>query len=357
MVLLNSDICIAPWNMLRIENNGNCYICTSSFHKISLGNIFEKSFDEIWNGDVIRKIRKNILFKSDYSYCKTELCLKFGEKAVETYGFKFPDNSEEYTNNYPKLVYFAFDSSCNQKCIFCRDKISMMSKDEVEKWNCIFEEKILPIIKYVRIVELNHAGEFMDGMFSKNIIKRMLEVNADIEFNLITNGVSFNEENIKRLGIENKINTIHVSLHSATKQTYKKIFRQDNFGKVIENLGYIKKLKENNKIRNFEIMFVICSLNYKDMPLFIKLAKKISARPSFSLINYNANAKYASNEIEYNITSPLHRNYNDFIRIIKRDIFKEYINNMPPYLLTLDYIGKKQVICNYINYFKREIYR
>ncbi len=353
MVLLNSDICIAPWNMLRIENSGNCYICTSNFHKISLGNIFEKSFDEIWNGNEIRKIRKNILSKNDYSYCKTELCLKFGVNAIESYGFKVPEELEEYTKDYPKLIYFAFDCSCNQKCVFCRDEVSMMSKEEVEKWTNVFEEKILPIIKYVRIVELNHAGEFLDGKFSRNMISKMLEINENLEFNLITNGVSFNEKNIKSLGIENKINTIHVSLHSATRETYKKIFRRDNFNKVIENLEYIKRLKKDNKIKNFEIMFVICSLNYKDILLFINLTKRFFARPSFSLINYNSGAEYASEKIEYEIFSPFHRHYNNFVKILKNDLLKEYMNSLPPHLLTLDYIGKKQVISNYINYFKR----
>jgi len=344
--------------MLRIENNGECYICTSSFHNISLGNIFEKSFEEIWNGKIIQKIRKNIFENSDYSNCRTDLCLKYNEYAIENYQFQNPfdlkDEKYAYYADVPKLIYFAFDYSCKQKCIFCRDKVAMMQNSETEKWKKVFKEKILPIIKYVKIVELNHAGEFLDGSLSLSIIEDMLFINPKLKFNLISNGVSFNKSKIEKLGIQNKINTIHISLHSATKETYKKIFRNDNFDEVIKNIEYISKLKNEGKIKNFEIMFVICSLNYKDMPLFVSLCEKYNARPAFSLMNMNCNSEYGCNKLEYAVFDRNHRDYNKFVKVLKNNSLKKYINSMPPCLSECKYLNPIEVFYNYVAYIKNK---
>ena len=41
------------------------------------------------------------------------------------------------------------------------------------------------------------------------------------------------------------------------------------------------KMKENNEIKQFRMIFVVYSENYKDMPKFVKLAKKYNATAEF----------------------------------------------------------------------------
>ena len=326
------NICIAPWNMLRIEHSGDCYICTSSFQKFNLGNIFEKSFEEIWNGDLISEVRKKIILEGDYSYCRTDLCHKYLKEPAPLLDFSEPDKEKIAFSKAPSIIFFAFDYSCNQKCVFCRDKVMMMNEAEAQKWLDVLEEKIFPIIKDVKYIEMNHAGEFLDGFLSEKLVSRVLELNPNIKFNIISNGVVLSQEKLKKINLEGRINIVHVSMHSATKETYKKIFRKDNFEIVLKNIEYLKELREKGKIKRFELMFVICSLNYKEIPLFIQLAKKYSAVPSFSLMNYKGDTVYGYNQSEYEIFSKEHIHYNDFVKVLKSKEVSEYIDIMPPIL-------------------------
>ncbi len=350
------DICIAPWNMFRIQEHGDCYICTTAFKKNyeSLGNIFTQSFDEIWNGEMAQKIRQDIVDEK-YTYCRTELCNSgFHSNCVEKMQFKYPDLQNPGHADYPNTIFFAFDYSCKQKCVFCRDAVSMLSEEESKKWSDVFEEKLFPVIKNVKTITLNCIGEFLDGPYSKELIRKIININPDIKFEIITNAISFTKQNIEELDLSDKINAVRISLHCTSKSTYKKIFRKDNFDTVMKNLEFIKSLKDSNKIQELELMFVICSLNYKEMKDFVKLANKLNARASFSLVN-KTGARYLDNEEEFAVFQPNHHLYNDFVRKIKDPIFGKYPIGMPNYVKELGPVSPFRIIKNYINYIKMKM--
>lgn len=55
----NSEIyCFEPWTSFRVDSSGNVRVCCYS--KINMGNLFEQSFSEIWNGDLYRYYRKYV---------------------------------------------------------------------------------------------------------------------------------------------------------------------------------------------------------------------------------------------------------------------------------------------------------
>ena len=50
--------CYAPWSHTLIDFNGNVYVCCMTREKIPpLGNIINKSFKEVWEGDAYRQVR------------------------------------------------------------------------------------------------------------------------------------------------------------------------------------------------------------------------------------------------------------------------------------------------------------
>ncbi|MDA3790818.1 MAG: SPASM domain-containing protein [Desulfobacula sp.] len=65
-----------PTEGIEIERlKGNVVVgCSLSRNlKHNLGNIFEKPFDEIWNGATMQRLRKQIL-SDEISYCR-DICL------------------------------------------------------------------------------------------------------------------------------------------------------------------------------------------------------------------------------------------------------------------------------------------
>ena len=66
-------ICLLPWFSLYITVDGNVRPCCSfgEGETLVLGNLFEQSFAEIWNGEKYRKLRQDAIDrKLNYTVCR-----------------------------------------------------------------------------------------------------------------------------------------------------------------------------------------------------------------------------------------------------------------------------------------------
>lgn len=62
-VKLNTTPCMEPWRRIVVLINGDCMICPAGINyftdeRFLVGNLHEKSLEQIWNGRKMRKIRK-----------------------------------------------------------------------------------------------------------------------------------------------------------------------------------------------------------------------------------------------------------------------------------------------------------
>lgn len=341
-----TSTCLNPWNYLNIEYDGDCYFCCSiySIDKKPIGNILEQSFDEIWNGEKAQEFRKSII-EAKYSHCNVNFCKEKYDRFNNLFSNNYSQDSLLAEN--PTVIQFSYDYTCSQRCIFCRDKIKVFSDDLKSIWNENIEKKIIPILKNCKLFILNGGGEIFDSEHSLSVINKIATNFPGIKFELFTNGIKCTQENLKKLGIEDRISLIHISVNAATKETYKKIFRSDNFEKVIDNLKYISELKKENKIKEIHLNFIVNAVNYKDMPKFVKLAEELDFQVSFSPTCPNE-TKFTQEDEIYNILSPKHYLYNDFIKRLQNPIFKskhcciDFDKNLKP-------ISFFQTIKNYIN--------
>lgn len=303
--------CKFPFENVIIETGGYVYCCCSAYNNhYCIGNIFENTFEEMWYGDKAIEFRKSILDKS-YKYCALGKCTQFckfdkenlSEKEIETL-LKPP---------YPKQIHLSYPSSCNAKCIICRDNIICETKEETENFNKL-NDKIIDICKNADIIHTNDGGEFLTSPHSKNLIKKLTDKYPHLKFNLKTNGLLCNEKNIKEMGLEDKINNISISIHAATKDTYEKIVRGGKWETLIKNLEYLKSL--NIKETNFN--FVIHSLNYEEMPAFVKMANKYNATALFWRMDNWSHSKMSYDFNIYTCWKPWHSDYKNFLKILNK---------------------------------------
>lgn len=318
--------CKHPFNTIQIQNTGEVYCCCCYWTDFySFGNIFEKSFDEIWNGEKAKEFRRQFI-ENNYQYCKLDLCEPFSQKFE-------PD----YTSDYPKKVEFSYDRRCNVRCIFCRNE----KNKEEEEYNRQKEKRIeenfdrifTPIIEKAEIVEMNSAGELFASKHSIEIVKKIIKINPNIEFSIISNGTLFTKEMIESLDLKNRLSSVIISIHAATEKTYNKLVEHGNFKAVMKNLEYLSELKKQGILKGLQLNFVVTSINYKEMEKFAKLAKKLDARAFF--INYHR--QIDSDELMKNldVSLPSHPKYNDLVKILSNPIFKdencilnEYLQNL-----------------------------
>lgn len=321
--------CKFPFENVNIETNGYVYSCCSAYNNhYYIGNIFENTFEEIWYGDKAIEFRKSILDKS-YKYCDLGKCTQFCE-------FDKENLSKEEIETllkppYPKTIYLSYTSSCNARCIMCRDNVIGETTEET-KYLDNFTDKIIDMCKNADIIYTNTSGEFLTSPHLRNLIKKLTDKYPNLKFNLHTNGLLCNEKNIKEMGLEDKINNISISIHAATKETYEKIVRGGKWEQLLQNLKYLKSLN----ITEIKFNFVIHSLNYKEMPAFVKMANKYNTTALFWRMDNWSNSQMSQDFNIYTCWKPWHSDYKNFLKILNK------LKRMKGYHLTESFLRDLQ---------------
>ena len=303
----NYAICTFPFEAAQISMQGDVYVCCPPWsNSYSLGNIYEQSFDEIWNGEKAKEFRRQFI-TGNYNICNLNLCVKDCSKNI------VPTE----VCDKPKTFIFCYDATCNVKCIFCRD---CHQKQDLSYFNENMDSIITGMLENANNVVLSGVGEALFSPHSRKLIKRISELFPKIKFSLISNGILCDEKNLSELGILNKLISVTVSLHAIKKSTYDKLVVNGDFDRVMKNLKFLSEMKKNNLLDRFILNFVVNSYNYKEMPDYVKMADKLGATVGFlEILKLDTNEKVYE---ELNIFNERNPHYNDFVRVLKNPIFR-----------------------------------
>lgn len=333
------SICQIPYTTLNIHESGDAFLCCDAWvNWYSVGNIFNDSFEEIWNGEKAHEFRKQFC-TDDYKYCNLNICLKGETEKVE---------ATEEAKTFPHTVVLTYDPVCNIDCLFCAiDKRTNTSKfdEKIDEW--------LPnIAKNTKVISLNGYGEALASKHSKKVIKKCVEINPEIKFELQTNGILASRRILEELGILNNVERLLISVHAAKEDTYNKLIKNGNFKAVMKNLKEIAELKEQGKIKHVEIKCVITSVNYKEMVELAQLAKEYSIRITFLNLVWSDICPTLDKSLD--ITKQNHPQHNNFIDVIKHPIFKENFVSINSELFKLKKVSLVQRIRNTIQFSKEK---
>ena len=164
----NNFICPLPFEFVGIHPTGDVYPChyALGFDYI-IGNIFEQSFEEIWNGEKAKEFRRSILDR-DYCHCQPEQC---GEPRwydeLHRFSMEMP--------KYPEILKINPDYYCNVKCIICRDQYNHTDKKFIKNWDDNVETIVLPMLKDAKIFYTSGVGEIFCSPVTERLIKRVAE--------------------------------------------------------------------------------------------------------------------------------------------------------------------------------------
>lgn len=228
--------------------------------------------------------------------------------------------SSEYVDKYPEEISISSDCACNVRCKICRDEYykTNYNKNNIEQE---IENTWLPIFKDAQILRFGCAGEPFAGLKELTIIKKTVERYPNLKFHFHTNGILGTEEKLKELNVYDKTDIITLSLHSATRWTYNKIVRNGNFDKVMKNIKLYSKMREENLLKTFRMVFVVYDENYKEMPKFVELAKRNNAIAEFWALRKIDNTKLGKDFEKHSLINKNHKHHADLIKILKSPIF------------------------------------
>ena len=302
--------CKYPFTQVYIRDNGEVIVCCYDAYTYVIGNIFEQDFEDIWYGEKAIEIRRSVLDGS-YKYCSKNIC------PWNKWMLKEKNDSIVERPPYPELVEFRQSKSCNLRCIMCRDELFLENKEQTDFLNN-YIDRFVDVCKNAKFVYMNGEGEFFTSNHLKLLTNTLVKKYPDLKFILHTNGLLCDEKHIKSFGLYNKIFGINISVHAAKKKTYEKIMLRSNFDRVIENIKYLCEYNKKNKLDYFGLIFVVSSLNYKEMPAFVRMANKFGSNVTFWRFNHDWKNSFCRDYKKYECWEPTHPKYKYFLKVLRK---------------------------------------
>jgi len=263
-------LCFAPFKSIRFAHNGYALACCHNRSAI-LGKYPEQSVREIWFGEPAQKLRRYIL-ANDLSMgcqkCKQNINNRaFG--SVDAQKFDYASDLENGNTDYPVLMEFQIDNTCNLECIQCRgDNSSSIRKNRdqlppfIEPYDDIFVDQLAEFLPHVKKIGFA-GGEPLLGPINAKIWERCTELNPTARINVMTNGTTLNSR-FKRVMEQGNFH-MSVSIDSMIRETYESIRLNSNLDIVISNIDYFIDYSRRNN-RHFSLHTCFMIQNWREIP-------------------------------------------------------------------------------------------
>ena len=197
----NKDVlCTVPFRHLHIYEDGYVSFCCYSWQPHFIGNIKQNSILEILQTSKAQKIRESVTF-GDFKYCEEDLCpvlvtLKQQARVME------PLRSEKLSNKKKQItLYLNYDKSCNLACSSCRNELIFYKQKNIPESLRSTHEAVLRNIKillaedYEVSLNITGSGDAFASELYAQLMNELVSV-ANIKYNLQTNGILMNAQNI-----------------------------------------------------------------------------------------------------------------------------------------------------------------
>ena len=133
---ISESFCVLPWIHLNTWPNGNVYPCCLTDWREDIGNLKDNTMEELWNGDTMKSIRKDMLEGKQHHSCRK--CYQQEKNTLDSTRTSSNRNFEHLIPNVTdntsadghnddfKLLYwdFRFSNLCNMKCRMCGSFLS-----------------------------------------------------------------------------------------------------------------------------------------------------------------------------------------------------------------------------------------
>jgi MoaA/NifB/PqqE/SkfB family radical SAM enzyme len=293
---------------------------------------------EIWNSDEAKKLRAHMSYNDlDYG---CQHCKYFFEKKKfsNLKPFVFDKYSSLNSEHLPTVLEFELSNECNLECQMCSGEVSSSIRKNRDKLPPIampYDEKFVEQLE-VFIPQLKEAKFFGGEPFLISIYydiwEKMLSMNPNIKFFVITNGSHWNNKIASLL--ERGHFDIAISIDGLSKEKQESIRKNSNFEKVIENIHRFNEYVLKND-RHLSLSFTVQKDNWEDFPKMIEFCNEIKAHVYVSYLEWPVHyaiSNFSVEELEkiknylYKFSFPDRTTYQKHNQKCFED-FKNYVDN------------------------------
>lgn len=322
-------ICPTAFSTMELGRNEFIPCChewlTEEYHNLDVG-------DNPWNGPQAQALRQSILM-GDYKYCDKNRCTRklFPRKSLEE-NPSIESDSVVSLNNLaaikrdqtilpegPTSLYVYADPRCNLACGSCRSshifELTVQQKRLIEK----SEHLLNQYRESLQTIRLAADGEVFFSPWLRRVLKNCTtERYPNLRYvHIQSNGLLFDEKAMEDLkpGTD-MIREVQISVDAGDEATYK-IVRGGDWHRLIKNLEWIATLRAQGRIGYFQINFVVRKANFRSIPDFVKLGRRLGV-DIFDFCDFRnwGRAKFSDFDDEL-VTLHRHPNFEEYCDIIQ----------------------------------------
>ncbi|MBY6241787.1 radical SAM/SPASM domain-containing protein [Methylosinus sp. Sm6] len=285
---LRESFCEKPFRKLESTPSGLAYVCCPAWLPTPIGDL-KSGAEKVWFGRTARALRKSITDGS-FRYCSRVKCADIANRKLISR--ESPEAKaiiaefESATPPLPKTLFLSHDRSCNLTCPSCRTHSIVSDKAEQARLDEMTERVLVPLLRAADRVLVTGSGDPFFSNHFRRLIKRIDgEDFRNLRIDLHTNAQLFDERGWNDLRLRGRVRQVEISIDAATPETYAIVRRDGSFERLLDNLAFIKGLRDSGEIEILYFSMVVQRRNFREMPDFVRLARRFSADwASFNMI-------------------------------------------------------------------------
>ena len=276
--------CAKPFRHLEIVAGGDAYLCCSDWLPLTVGNVRREPAARLWNGAIAQGIRRSIL---DDSF---RWCTGCPHLATVSHSVRWADEVDEPAlrslmrdgvTTQPEIgvLNLAYDRTCNLSCPSCRTDVIVAHGAEYQRLEDLQAQLLAgDLLSRVRLLYLTGSGDpFASRLFRE--LARSLEPARypRLRLRLHTNAQLFTAAAWEALGPARAlVREVEVSIDGASAATYHENRRGGSWETLLDNLGFVARLRAAGALQLLQISFVVQANNWREMGAFVDLGDRLS---------------------------------------------------------------------------------
>lgn len=294
-------------------------------------------WNAMWNGEAAQEIRRSIL-DGDYTYCSRTLCpyivqdsLPELDAVTEPHLRQAIDNRELVRPEAPRRAQLSHDQSCNLACPSCRIDIIVAKSPQRAIFDDMAQRILLPMMAQMKgTVTITGMGDPFGSKHYRWIVSQMdAERFPGVSLDFVTNAQLLTRSEWKRLGpVQTLVKSISVSVDAASAETYEDVRRPGKWDILLENLDLIAELRRDGKIGFFQLCFVVQRKNFREMPDFVRLGKRLGVDSIIFQKLWNIGSFSGAQFDEADLLSPYHPEHGQLSAVLADPIFADPAVNL-----------------------------
>ena len=260
----------------------------------------------------------------DYSQCSVDACPYLATGTIDSHLIEIDEIPE-----YPTNLLLGHEQVCNYHCTFCSSRPGYSTEPpEIQNAGyAAIAEKLKPVLPHIKTISANGNGELFT---SRHILKMLSEWKPlapaeECGASLETNGSLFDEAHWKQIENLGQYNLrVAITVTSFEDYTYKLLSGTTlPVQQVIDNLHFVKSLREKGIINHLQIATVVQERNFWQMPDFTRRCIEEFGADSVRLRPYQLHGSRDTVGIWFTeLRNPNHPYHEEYKRVIQDPIFK-----------------------------------